>query len=54
MIKRLLSANGNNINQAKQELRWLTQHVLQKTRKNSFLSEEKNLNEFEKNLLNIN
>lgn len=53
MIKRLLSANGNNINQAKQELRWLTQHVLQKTRKKFFfLSEEKNLNEIEKNLLN--
>ncbi|GBC04894.1 hypothetical protein RclHR1_05930004 [Rhizophagus clarus] len=52
MIKRLLSANGNNLNQAKQELRWLTQHVLQKTRKNSFLSDEKNLNKFEKNLLN--
>ncbi|CAB4409834.1 unnamed protein product [Rhizophagus irregularis] len=53
MIKRLLSANGNNITQAKQELRWLTQYVLQKTRKNFFfLSEEKNLNEIEKNLLN--
>ncbi|RIA97718.1 S-adenosyl-L-methionine-dependent methyltransferase, partial [Glomus cerebriforme] len=52
MIKRLLSVNGNNINQAKQELKWLTQHVLQKTRKNSFLLKEKNLNDFEKNLLN--
>src|SRR5436190_17011983 len=52
LIKRLLSKNGNNINQAKQELKWLTQHVLQQTRKNSFRLGEKNLNDFEKNLLN--
>jgi release factor glutamine methyltransferase len=51
-IKRLLSMNGNNINRAKQELKWLTQHVLQRTRKNSFSLEEKNLTKFERNLLN--
>ncbi|CAG8552378.1 12202_t:CDS:1 [Funneliformis mosseae] len=55
MIKRLVSVNGNNINQAKQELKWLTQHVLQQTRKplsEISLIEKINLNVFEKRLLN--